>query len=322
MLRRFAAAFAAVIVVLGVAACQDELPTMPAGPAISWSTAPASDEEYLAVMAAVRAIDPCAIIPRQELTAIGTVVKVEARSTYTCEATLGSAEFGKSTIVRWSLGVSRDPVEGSDTMEPPARIGDATMVVDREADAAEQGSMTRTCTALGQFPSTVLLDVNVVTPTDQLPCALAKKVMSNALDVLRTAPAAGTSPDTPKTVLSGADPCAVLDSLGTTTPASEHYLFGCVFQYKGSDIDLQYAYEGELIATGGTPVLEVNGHRGYDRRSTTETYWYSVVVGPAFGTADPKTTMGRQLPVARLMGRDPEVLREVLQHVAELFPAG
>ncbi|MFD3703943.1 hypothetical protein ACFWUP_12395 [Nocardia sp. NPDC058658] len=311
---------AAVTAAVVLAGCQEQRPGA-TRPPISWATAPTSDDQYLATMAAARAIDPCALVPRSALDAIGTVLNVEADTPSSCAAELNSTEFGSKTSLSWSITVNRDPLDSFDG-GVESRIGDAVVFAEQDEAGPESGVQVHSCMATARFPVTIGLFVQMTTPVADKPCALLDSILPGALDVLRSAPAIGTSPDTPKTVVAGANPCAVLTRLGTTTPPTRQFVHGCVFEYQGSNIDLQYSYTGERMVVQGEPILVVNGHPGYDLRSITEGYWYGAVLGPAMpSTGKANSFYGPRVPVVKLMGRDPAVLREVLTRTAELFPA-
>ncbi|MGW6728976.1 hypothetical protein ACWF9G_24005 [Nocardia sp. NPDC055029] len=288
-------------------------------PPIAWNTAPDTDEQRLAVLAAARAIDPCALIPRETLGELGTVLSVAASAPDTCAAELNSTEFAEKTRLSWSLTVSADaPDKFPGGVE--SRIGDATVVSERDSEP-DPGVQIHSCMATSWFPATVGVFLQVSTPVADEPCAVVDRVLPGTLDRLRTQPVVGTSPDTPKTRLADADPCAVLSRLGVSTPVDKQYLHACVFEYRGTTVDLQYLYNQRGIVAQGDPILVVNGHPGYDLRSLTETSWYGAILGPPLTSAEATSTLGPRVPVVKLMGRDPAVLREVLGHTAELFPA-
>lgn len=319
LIRRTATVAAAVVVTLALAGCQEQQGST--RPPISWATAPASDDQHLATLAAARGIDPCALVPRSTLATIGTVLTVEADTPYSCAAQLNSTAFGSKTRLSWSLTIERDPLTAFDG-SVESRIGDAVVFAERDGAVPAPDVLVHTCMATARFPVTIGLFVQVSTPVTDKPCAVLDSVLPGALDRLRGAPAIGTSPDTPKSVVAGANPCAVLPRLGTTTPLAKQFLQGCVFDYKGSDIDLQYSYTNERLVAQGEPILVANGHAGYDLRSITENYWYGAVLGPAVPSADKTNSYsGPRVPVVKVMGRDPAALREVLTRTAELFPA-
>ncbi|MFD4430464.1 hypothetical protein [Nocardia sp. NPDC058497] len=271
-------------------------------------------------MASVRAIDTCALIPRATLDGIGTIMTVEASAPDTCAAELDSTEIGKKTRLTWSLSTSRDPL-GPSSGTTETKIGDATVHTERDAQPAPD-SKIRTCTAWTRFPATVGLFVHVSAPIAAQPCAAHDAALPGALELLRTEPPVGTSPDTPKTPVAVANPCAVLTQLDISTPLDKQFLHGCMFEYKGTIVDLQYAYDNTALVARGKPILVVNDHPGYDLGSTTETAWYAAILGDPLTPAGPtNSALGPRVPVVNLMGRDPAVLREVLGHTAELFPS-
>lgn len=169
MLRCLVGAAVPVALLLGSTACEHPRPVPTRAP-ISWTTAPTTDERHLAVMAAARAIDPCALIPRATLGGIGTVMTVEATAPDTCVAELNSTEFGKKTRLNWSLTASREPLKPFDG-STETQVGDATVITERDGAEPSPGSMTRTCMAAARFPATVGLFVQVIAPVADNPCA-------------------------------------------------------------------------------------------------------------------------------------------------------
>lgn len=315
MLRRLTATIVPVVLLLTATACADSRPV----PSIAWDTAPSTDEQRLALLAAVRAIDPCALIPRTVLDELGTVVSVTATATDTCVAELNSTEFEKRTRLNWSMFLDTEQVEpfcGGVVRQ----VAGATVVAERDTEP-DPDVLIHTCTALARFPATVGLHLMVSTPVADKPCAVLDQVLPDAVDRLRDQPANGTSPDTPITPLTGADPCATATELGIVTPVTKQFLRGCVFEYRGTTIDLQYSYDQQGVVTQGDPIPTGNGHPGYDLRSRTETYWYAAILGPPLPESGPASTLGPRVPVVKLMGSDPAVLHEVLRHTAGLFPA-
>ncbi|MGS2805810.1 hypothetical protein [Nocardia sp. MW-W600-9] len=317
MLRRLLATVVPVLLLLGSTGCEDPRPVT-VRPPIAWTTPPTTDTERRAVLAAARAIDPCALIPRATLDALGTVQTVDATAPDSCVAELNSTDLGKQTRLAWTVLVApspSDPYPGG----VERTIGDATVLADRDTEP-EPDVVVRSCAARARFPVTIGLFVHAATPITDLPCALLDRVLPGALELLRTQPAIGTSPDTPKTALAVADPCAVLSELGVTTPLDRQLLHRCVFDYQGTKVDLQYQYDYKGMVAKGDPILVVNGHPGHDLRSPTENSWYGAILGPPLTPPGNPSPLGPRVPVVKLMGRDPTVLREVLSHTAELFP--
>ncbi|MGV9822180.1 hypothetical protein [Nocardia xishanensis] len=178
-MRRFAAAVAAVVVLLGVSACQDDLPITPAGSGGYWSTAPQTDDQRWEVLRKVRAIDPCALLPRAELAKIDTVSWVQVRKPDWCEARMGSTVSGKGTDLSWSLLVAPTGVTRHERART-TKIGAVTVgtVSDLDANPDQRGQLVdRNCTASASFPSTAAIMLFVTTPLGTEPCPVAEAVL-------------------------------------------------------------------------------------------------------------------------------------------------
>ncbi|MEV6387334.1 hypothetical protein [Nocardia xishanensis] len=322
-MRRFTVAVAAVVVSLGVSACQDDLPITPAGSGGYWSTAPQTDDQRWELLRKVRAIDPCALVPRAELAKIDVVSWVEVSKPDSCAARMGSSESGKGTELRWSLFVA----PGGFVHHERARttmMGSITVatVSDLEANPDHQGKLVeRNCTASASFPSTAAVMVFATTPLGTEPCPVAEAILPTIIAQLDKEPTHPTSPDTPRTVLLGGDPCAVTDDLGVTPAIVDQREWKCSFRYRDNDIEVRYTYDRELIVVDGEPIFVINGHPGYGDPDATDFFSYNAIVGPVVPSPKPESFLGPNLPVVNVFGRNGAVVEEVLRHAVALFPA-
>ncbi|MEV0341266.1 hypothetical protein AB0H49_19785 [Nocardia sp. NPDC050713] len=314
---------AAAVVLLGVTSCQDDLPPTPTGSSGYWSTAPQTDEQRWELLRKIRAIDPCALIPRSELTKIDTVRWVDVRRPDWCEARMGSTEAGKGTELSWSLLVAPNGIKQSE----PGRtttIGAVTVGTLSDLDAnpdLQDQLVQRNCTASASFPSTAAVMIFVTTPLGTEPCPVAEAVIPTILAQLDKEPAHGTSPDTPLTALLGRDPCAVANELGVPLAVADQREWKCSFPYRGDDIEVQYTYDKEALVVKGEPIFTINGHLGYGDPDATELHSYNAIVGPVVPSAQPESFLGPKLPVVNVYGRDGAVVEEVLRRATALFPA-
>ncbi|TQM31208.1 hypothetical protein [Nocardia bhagyanarayanae] len=322
MLRRFAMVAAAVAVLLGLTSCQDDLPPTPAGSNGYWSTAPQTDEQRWELLRKLRAIDPCALVPRSELAKIETVNSVDVRRPNWCEARMGPTDPGKGTVLSWSLGVAlkgiAQPERGRTTHIGAVTIG---TVSDLDTNPDLQGKLVqRNCTASASFPSTAAVMMFVTTPLGTEPCPVAEAVLPTVLAQLDEEPTHGTSPDTPRTVLLGSDPCAVANDLGVPLVVTDQREWKCSFPYRGDDIEVQYTYDQERLIAEGEPIFTVNGHPAYGDPSNDEFRSYNSIVGPPVPSSKPESFLGPKLPVVNVFGRDGAVVEEVLRRATALFP--
>ncbi|MEV6058680.1 hypothetical protein AB0L62_01630 [Nocardia asteroides] len=182
LLRRLAGATVPVVLLLGATACQEQVPAQrPQTPAAAaaampayWKDAPATDEQRVALLDRLRAIDPCALLPRTALARFGVVSRVENDEPDGCEAAFGSAELGEGTTVSWRTGVAPDGDGwGSSKRETVDGITVGTLG-DRDSANPPGQRVDRTCTATTAFGNTATLPVIVRTPLGTEPCPIAE----------------------------------------------------------------------------------------------------------------------------------------------------
>ncbi|MFF2086069.1 hypothetical protein ACFVVM_20015 [Nocardia sp. NPDC058176] len=318
-----------VAVMLGLVACQDELPGQrddnPISVAASmpefWKTAPGSDDERWEVLRRVRAIDPCALIPRAELGHFGEPLQVEADNLNRCSTTFGSTESGKGTKIGWSLGVAPEGYIWGETKRDEVDGITVGMLRDLDASPELEGKLTeRSCTAIASFANTVTLPLRVSTPLGTEPCPAAQAALTRAMRALADEPAQGTSPDTPNTVLLGTDPCAVAAVLGAATPVLEQRAWSCSFTHRDDEIHVEYAYDNEGYVIDDEPIFVVNGHQGYGAADDVGgTVFYRAALGTALPGAP--SSMGPRIPAISVSGKDRDTVEAVLRATTELFPA-
>ncbi|APE36338.1 hypothetical protein BOX37_23080 [Nocardia mangyaensis] len=318
-----------VAVMLGLVACQDELPGQPADTPISvaasmpefWKTAPSSDDKRWELLRRIRAIDVCALIPRSVLARFGEPLRVEIDDPDSCSATFGSLEHGKGTEISWALGVAPRGYTWGETKRDEVDGITVGMLRDLDASPQLEGQLTeRSCSAIASFANTVTLPLRVSTPLGTEPCPAAQAALTQAMSALADEPAQGTSPDTPDTVLLGEDPCAVATALGVQAPVLDQRLWGCQFSYRDGTVDVDYTYDSEGLVVRGEPLFVVNGHKAYgDPDIDSEFGSYAAVLGPEL--PGPDTYAGPNLPVVRVFGSDRANVEAVLRATTELFPA-
>ncbi|MFE5477320.1 hypothetical protein ACFQ9R_16585 [Nocardia sp. NPDC056541] len=319
----------AAAVMIGLTACQEELPghrpvtpieaasAMPA----YWKTAPTSDDQRLELLRRLRAIDPCALIPRTDLAKIGTLLAVENDGPNKCEATFDSTESGKGTSVSWAIGVA--PTGYGWGQSRREEVDGITVGVLRDLDNGPQveGQLDRSCLATAAFANTTTLPVHVRTPLGTEPCPAAQSALARAMGGLAAEPAQGTSPDTPRTALHGKDPCEVATALDTAVTVLDLRIWSCQFTFRGAAIDVDYGYEARGYADTGKSLFTVNGHTGYGPSDDTSEYVsYTAIVGPSL-PGPGSELMGPAVPTIRVFGTDRAALESVLRSTTELFPA-
>ncbi|MFI2320683.1 hypothetical protein [Nocardia beijingensis] len=309
-------------VLLTAAACQDDSPAAvpQTGDGSFWSTVPRTGEQRLEVLRRMRAMDTCALLPRAELTEVGRVLSVGTDALNSCKAELDSSEHYKGKTVRWAMvGPAPEVKNERGTTE---RLGDVTitLLADKDTLTAEQAGqlVQRTCSATARFPSFAAIRLSVDTPLGVEPCPIAKSLITTAVSEWKKGPQQGSAAETITTVLTGADPCAVLPRLAVTADPAEQRVSSCTFAYHGDEIRLVYEYSAEPLVTAGSPAFTV-GDRTVYRDTANELRFYNVAVGPPLGSGS-RSLLGPQLPAISLTGKDDTALEEVARQVLTLFP--
>jgi hypothetical protein len=168
------------------------------------------------------------------------------------------------------------------------------------------------------LPSALVFLLDTTTPLGTDPCAHGKDILWAAMSEWSREPALGSSPDTELTVVTGADPCAVLPSLGVTTPASDQYLWACDRVYRDVKIHLSYMH----LPEGARPehqIDHVGTHPVYHDRVGEEVVYFAEL-GPPMANSDPSSVLGPASPTLTVSGTDPAVVDEVLRRTLSLFP--
>lgn len=303
---------------------------MPPGPASTldafWLTAPASDAGRPAVLRRARDIDPCALLPRDTLAGFGTVLRIHNTAPSSCTATLNSDETGERT--EFDLGVLvRKPGVASHTEDVPVRMVDGVAVSSvRDLDHLVGGQredqlVERSCTVTAGFGSQLSFMLFVSSPLGAEPCPLGEQVIASALTEMRNPPARGTSPDTARTVVDDAEPCAAATALGVTVPAAGESMWACDFDYRGDQISVSYAYDQEQMATGA-PAFTVGSHPVYRIGEPGEDFAMVMGrIGPPIQTSEDVDFMGPRLPTVTVTGQDGAAVDEVVRQSLAGFPA-
>ncbi|MFI9631478.1 hypothetical protein ACIHAX_02185 [Nocardia sp. NPDC051929] len=309
-------------VLLTAAACQDDGPaaTPQTGDGSFWSTVPQTDDQRLEVLRRMRAMDTCALLPRAELAEVGQLRTVGTDGLNSCRAELDSSERYKGKSVRWAMGGPAPEVKNDrGTTE---RLGDVTitLLADKDTLSAEQAGqlVQRSCSATARFPSFAAIGLWVDTPLGVEPCPIAKSLITTAVSEWKREPRQASAAETITTVLTGADPCAVLPRLGVTADPAQQRVSSCTFSYHGDEIRLAYEYSAESLATAGSPAFTV-GDRTVYRDAADELRFYNVAVGPPLASEN-RGSLGPRLPAISLTGKADAALEDVVRQVLTLFP--
>lgn len=270
---------------------------------------------------AIRTVDPCALIPRAELGALGAVRSVRVRKPEWCEAELGPAESGKGTKFSWSLMYTTKGITPNEKGHTE-KLGAVSVhaVSDAEAWPDKKDQFTeRNCTTSLNFPSGAAVMMFTTTPKDTEPCPVAKSVLPTLLGNLDRAPAHGTSPDTPRTVLHGQDPCAAASALGVMPAVADQREWRCVFTYRGDEIEVEFTYDREQFFLDHE-VVRI-GDRDVRHDDVAGFHSYTAVVGPQVHDGD-DSLLGMLVPIISVIGKDRGLTEEVVGKAVAPFPAG
>ncbi|WP_431953127.1 peptidase [Nocardia lijiangensis] len=298
---------ATLLAVAGCGGSSDEAPTArPAHPPEFWSQPAHTEQQRQEVAQGARQIDVCALIPRDVLSDLGQVREVTT-DLYSCTAEVD--RNGEADVVKayWS------PTLLAEQIEPTEQIGDVSVrvVPDRETGPAQA------CGTTTRFPAGAALYFGV-TASD--PCALAERLIPGMVDRWRAGPVQGTSPDTVRTVLLGADPCAVRTRLSDTTDSGEPRLTACRFRYRDEVVTVGYEYripgylaqQGTEVRIDGRPV-----RRSVSLYDNTIPI-FTAQVGPELPAGS--TAHGPRVPVIEVTAASDGVAGEVAAQVLALFP--
>ncbi|MCP2287288.1 DUF3558 domain-containing protein [Nocardia amikacinitolerans] len=276
----------------------------PAHPPEFWSQPAHTEQQKQEVARGARQIDVCALLPREVLADLGEVRKVTT-DLYSCTAEVERA--GDAVKAYWS------PTLLGEVTGATKQIGDVTarVVPDTEAGPA------RACGITSRFPAGAAIYFGV---TANDPCALAEQLTPGMLDRWRAGPVQGTSPDTVRTVLLGADPCEVRTRLSGTIDVGEPRLTACRFRYRDEVVTVGYEYRiPDYLARLGTEV-RVDGRpvrRSVSLYDNTIPI-FTAQVGPALPAGS--TAHGPRVPVIEVTSASDGVAAEVAAQVLALFP--
>ncbi|MBB5911187.1 hypothetical protein BJY24_000054 [Nocardia transvalensis] len=306
MIRRIAVIAA---LMLTAVACQDDAQNRPAPPAAG---APHAD-----TLNRLRDTDICALLPRAELAALGQVTAVGTDRLYGCQAKIGTdprAAGRVNWVVRAldDVGMSKGATATVDGMTV-SLLGDRDVVSQQEV----AGSSIRLCTAYAQLPTGGSMELSVTIPPGAEPCPVAQKMVATALTQWKRAPRVGDSPDTVRTAVTGADPCAVLPKLPTAIPGDTQWVDRCWFRLDDDSVYIEYGHSTDREFENYERV-DIAGRQVF-RISAGPNIAYKVRVGPTFDPAADDYEF-LNVPAVTINGTKQETLERITTEVLALFP--
>ncbi|MFD6395310.1 hypothetical protein [Nocardia sp. NPDC060249] len=303
-----------VTAVLTMVACGSEPApdSMPEGG--FWSTAAVSDQDKVAVLRKVRAIDVCALLPRAALGTLGTVRDVENVHPNQCRVSIAVPGHLTGIDATWSTGVM---FEGEPSMDGPVdeeSMGDVRVLFNDEPAASDDPQVRGACQTWARFVAGADLSFSVRAPQDA--CASARTLVRIALTAWRKEPVQGSSPDSDRAVITGADPCVVAPLLGVRVPVADQGVTTCKVSVDGHDAIVTFDYNEERSIIDDTPAFTVGARQVY-RFDTAQADMASLsaVVGPGLAPGPTDALLGRRVPTVSVTAHSAiaeKVMRETL----------
>ncbi|MGW6728978.1 hypothetical protein ACWF9G_24015 [Nocardia sp. NPDC055029] len=304
---------------LALVACQSE----PVGDGMPrggfWSTAAVSDQEKIAVLRKVRAIDVCALLPRAALGGLGQVRTVDNVGPDQCRVNIAVDGHLTGIDATWSAGVM---FSGEPTMDAPVTeqaMGDVRVLFDDEPAQSDDPQVRGSCQAWARFVSGADLSMSVRAPRDA--CATTEALLRIALVQWRTEPAQGSSPDSDRTVVTGADPCAVAPFLGVRVPVADQRVTTCKLTVDGHDAIITYDYNEERTILDDLPAFTVGARQVY-RFDTAGAQpgiaSLSAVVGPPLAAGATDALLGPRVPTVSVTA-DSAVAEKIMRETLPLL---
>lgn len=286
------------------------------------SEAPASSTavaDRASVIAAVRAIDTCALygdataVTGLPLTVVGTA------SPLSCDARVGTADQKIEADV--SLNVAPQPVAPEQSWVKHTTIDGVDVGYASSADAPNSPPLDQlviaSCNYSARYPGDVKLTAYVSAPPKEETCAIAEELLRTAMRRYAERPQWDSS-DRPRTVLTGADACGAVERLRPAhrvdVDIANSTVNSCYFRIDGGpDVDLSFGYQKPALLAGSTEEFTLSGDRvaGEPDRGV-----YDVLVGEQF------TVGGETLqPVVSIvdLSKDRQRIRLIAQAVADEY---
>ncbi|MFF2086068.1 hypothetical protein ACFVVM_20010 [Nocardia sp. NPDC058176] len=303
---------------LTLTACQSGQAADPMPTGGFWSTAAVSDDEKLAVIRKVRAIDACALLPRESLAALGRVSEVENVQPDQCRANIAVDAHPAGIDANWSVGASYgvEPTIGEPVVE--RAMGDVRVLYHDEPSTSADPQVRASCAALAKFVTGADLMLSVRAPQDA--CATAEELLRIALVQWRDEPAHGSSPDSDRTVVTGADPCAVAAFLGTQVPVADQGIVKCRLTVDGHEAILTFGYSPERVVISAVPAFTAGPRQVYRSDAAPSGITsLTAIVGPTLTASAAESLLGPQVPTVRVT-TDAAVAEKIMREALALLP--
>ncbi len=304
MLRRLAIVAA---VVIGGAGCQQQSASSPVDEI--WFTPAVSEAQVSEVFQRIRTVDPCALVPRSALEEQGTVddVQVGGQTIHGCRANLDAA--GSPVEATWSLAWA----PASSSVRETRLVGEVKVEVLSPEDLGSTAE-PKQCWVTAEFPSMAQIVLTVQAPTPADPCAIANALIDTAIEQLPDSPGYGTSPDSVRTVLTGADPCEALPKLAATPLPVHDYQTAqtCRFGTADAPTAIEYGYQAEDEIRRDQTITVDNRTVYVARVGGGQFVGYTFAVGPELP--------GGALPVITVLGKNQPEVERARDQLMTMYP--
>jgi hypothetical protein len=276
-----------------------------------WFDVATTDEQNWELMRRIREVDSCALLPRSALEKHGAVREVGPTTAVTtsCHATVGS----ESAPLELAWTLARAP--GGSAVDEHRRVGDVSVEILPPESTDSSRDKLNVCWVTAQFPSMTQIFLTVKAPPKVDTCAIGDALIDTPIALLPSSPPFGSSPDSVRSVLTGADPCEILPEIGATPslPVSEYQMVGQCRVGPGVALMIGYEYQveqeilrDEIITLEGRPVFVA-------RFGGNEQIGYTFVVGPPVAEA--------VVPTVTVLGRDHVSVERARDALMDKYPA-
>ncbi|MFD4402199.1 hypothetical protein ACFWPH_05480 [Nocardia sp. NPDC058499] len=294
--------------ILAVTACQSDSDAATADPI--WFEVATTDEQHWELMRRIREVDPCALLPRSALEEHGTVREVRSGSAMIagCRATVDgeSAPLELTWTLAWAPGGSE--------VDEDRRVGDVSVEI-LDPSGESSANEVNACWVTAQFPSMTQILLSVKGPPAVDTCAIGDELIESPIAQLPASPPYGTSPDSARSVLTGADPCEILPEIGATPalPAAENQVVHLCRVEPVPALTIGYEYQveteimqDEIVILDGRQVFAFGFGDG-------EQIGYTFVVGPPVA--------GDAVPTVTVLGGDHSAVERARDALMKKYPA-
>lgn len=314
--------FSAVAVL--VTSCSTTTPTTETTPSSTSIPAPQALSRAEAITWA-RGIDPCALIARDRLAALGTVNAVGTSASSTSCAAHVDDGTERGITVDWAIAFVPNDFQTSSagTLENiDGRQVRRTDVASAFEPAVREQMVESACTYDIAFENEIAVRMRLSMERDRDACATAEPLARAVISAWPGQPRQGSSPDTTVTLVTDTAPCTVVPELQKSRQVrfdwKDQSLTSCFFTIDGTEILLTFDHQRrELVSTGADPT-KFGKHSGY-RKAYDGTTFAGAIIGEEFDGVF-AGRISRLVPAVDVNGDDSAVVSDVMTAVLNQLP--